>query len=55
VGVGTYFVAFHAWRHLLRLAEIRDMLTLKSETKTWLRSLGRLLLFAVPLTVATLV
>jgi Brp/Blh family beta-carotene 15,15'-monooxygenase len=55
VGVGTYFVAFHAWRHLLRLAEIRDLLTLKSETKTWLRSLGRLLLFAVPLTVATLV
>jgi Brp/Blh family beta-carotene 15,15'-monooxygenase len=55
VGVGTYFVAFHAWRHLLRLAEIRDMLTLKSETKNWLRSLGRLLLFAVPLTVATLV
>lgn len=55
VGVGTYFVAFHAWRHLLRLAEIRDMLTVKSGTKAWLRSLGRLLLFAVPLTLATLV
>ena len=54
VGVGTYFIAFHAWRHLLRLAEIRDRLTVSSKTKTWLFSLGRLLLFAVPLTVATL-
>ena len=31
------------------------MLTVKSGTKAWLRSLGRLLLFAVPLTVATLI
>jgi len=54
VGVGTYFIAFHAWRHLLRLAKIRDQLTVNSKTKTWLWSLGRLLLFAVPLTVATL-
>ena len=54
VGVGTYFVAFHAWRHLLRLAEIRDRLKSSDEPKVWLNSFGRLLLFAVPLTVATL-
>lgn len=54
VGVGTYFVAFHAWRHLLRLAEIRDHLTQNLGTLPWLRSLGRLLWFAVPLTIATL-
>ena len=54
VGVGTYFVAFHAWRHLLRLAEIRDDLKSSLAPKVWLRSLGRLLLFTVPLTVATL-
>lgn len=54
VGVGTYFVAFHAWRHLLRLAKLRDHLVPGSDTLPWLRSLGRLLLFAVPLTVATL-
>lgn len=54
VGVGTYFVAFHAWRHLLRLAEIRDRLQSPVEPKVWLASLVRLLLFAVPLTVATL-
>lgn len=54
VGVGTYFIAFHAWRHLLRLAEIRDRLTPPSPPSIWLQSLGRLLLFAVPLTVATL-
>lgn len=55
VGVGTYFVGFHAWRHLLRLAQIRDRLAPAADMKAWLRSLGRLLLFAVPLTVATLV
>jgi len=54
VGVGTYFVAFHAWRHLLRLAEIRDHLKSSLEPKVWLNSLGRLLRFAVPLTLATL-
>ena len=54
VGVGTYFVAFHAWRHLLRLAEIRDRPNPHSAPSVWLKSLGRLLLFAVPLTVATL-
>lgn len=54
VGVGTYFVAFHAWRHLLRLAEIRDHLGQDLGSLSWLRSLGRLLLFAIPLTVATL-
>ena len=54
VGVGTYFVAFHAWRHLLRLAEIRDHLDPRASAFVWLQSLGRLLLFAVPLTVATL-
>lgn len=55
VGVGTYFVAFHAWRHLLRLSEIRDRLAPSAATRVWLHSLGRLLLFAVPLTVATLI
>ena len=55
VGVGTYFVAFHAWRHLLRLAEIRDHLKPSAEPRIWMSALGRLLLFAVPLTVATLV
>jgi len=54
VGVGTYFVAFHAWRHLLRLAEIRDRLRADPNTLPWLRSLGRLLLFSIPLTMATL-
>ena len=54
VGVGTYFVTFHAWRHLLRLAEIRDRLTPLSPPPAWLHSLGRLLLFAIPLTIATL-
>lgn len=54
VGVGTYFVAFHAWRHLLRLAEMRDQLQSTAGPGAWLFSLGRLLLFAIPLTVATL-
>ena len=54
VGVGTYFVAFHAWRHLLRLAEIRDRPTPQATPIAWLQSLGRLLLFSVPLTIATL-
>ncbi|MBM4454774.1 MAG: hypothetical protein FJ411_00070 [Verrucomicrobia bacterium] len=54
VGVGTYFVAFHAWRHLLRLAEIREHLQSSLPIKAWLNSLGRLLLFAAPLTIATL-
>ena len=54
VGVGTYFVAFHAWRHLLRLADLRDHLASQADLKLWLGSLGRLLAFAVPLTIATL-
>lgn len=54
VGVGTYFVAFHAWRHLLRLADLRDHLGPQIAVLPWLRSLGRLLWFAVPLTIATL-
>jgi Brp/Blh family beta-carotene 15,15'-monooxygenase len=54
VGVGTYFVAFHAWRHLLRLADLRDHLTTQPGALPWLRSLARLLGFAVPLTLATL-
>lgn len=54
VGVGTYFIAFHAWRHLLRLAQIRDQLRPSAQTRIWLHSLGRLLLFAIPLTLATL-
>ena len=54
IGVGTYFIAFHAWRHLLRLAEMRDRPGTPSASHVWLRSLGRLLLFATPLTLATL-
>ncbi len=54
VGVGTYFVAFHAWRHLLRLADLRDHLANHADPLPWLRSLVRLLWFAVPLTIATL-
>lgn len=54
VGVGTYFVAFHAWRHLLRLAQIRDQLKPLAKPGAWLGSLGHLLLFATPLTIATL-
>ena len=54
VGVGTYFVAFHAWRHLLRLAKLRERLSSPFHVSVWLTSLGRLLVFAVPLTVATL-
>jgi len=54
VGVGTYFVAFHAWRHLLRLADLRDHLATRTDALPWLRSLIRLLWFAVPLTIATL-
>ena len=54
VGVGTYFVAFHAWRHLLRLAELRERLSSLSHVSIWLTSLGRLLVFAIPLTLATL-
>jgi Brp/Blh family beta-carotene 15,15'-monooxygenase len=54
VGVGTYFVAFHAWRHLLRLADLRDHLATQADALPWLRSLVRLLWFAVPLTIATL-
>jgi Brp/Blh family beta-carotene 15,15'-monooxygenase len=54
VGVGTYFIAFHAWRHLLRLAEIRDQLQSPAPPRIWLASTARLLWFAIPLTVATL-
>ena len=54
VGVGTYFVAFHSWRHLLRLADLRDRLATQADSLSWLRSLVRLLWFAVPLTIATL-
>jgi hypothetical protein len=51
--VGTYFVAFHAWRHLLRLADLRDH-PASAQPLPWLHSLGRLLLFSLPLTFATL-
>ena len=54
VGVGTYFVTFHAWRHLLRLADLRDHLATQADALPWLRSIVRLLWFAVPLTIATL-
>ena len=54
MGVGTYFVAFHSWRHLLRLADLRDRLATQADSLSWLRSLVRLLWFAVPLTIATL-
>ncbi|NBQ55573.1 MAG: hypothetical protein EBU36_02805, partial [Verrucomicrobia bacterium] len=49
-----YFMAFHAWRHLFRLASIRDHLT-TLQNSSWAKSVARLLLLSAPLTLATLV
>ncbi|MCX6935471.1 MAG: Brp/Blh family beta-carotene 15,15'-dioxygenase [Verrucomicrobia bacterium] len=54
LSVGTYFIAFHAWRHLLRLASIRDQLSPTHPTRRWILSLARLLLLSIPLTIASL-
>ena len=54
LSVGVYFMAFHAWRHLLRLASLRDHLT-TFDPQPWTKSVARLLLLSAPLTVATLV
>ena len=54
LSVGVYFMAFHAWRHLLRLASIRDHLS-TLQYSTWAKSVARLLLLSAPLTLATLV
>jgi len=53
LSVGAYFMAFHAWRHLLRLASIRDHLSTLL-TLPWAHSVGRLLALSAPLTLATL-
>lgn len=53
LSVGIYFMAFHAWRHLLRISALRDGL-ISDSTLPWLKSLTRLLLLSAPLTLATL-
>jgi Brp/Blh family beta-carotene 15,15'-monooxygenase len=54
LSVGTYFVAFHAWRHLLRLSALRNQLTSNEPLFRWTRSLSQLLLLSIPLTLASL-
>jgi len=54
LSVGVYFITFHAWRHLLRLAALRDQLT-TLQNLLWAKSVARLLLLSAPLTVATLI
>lgn len=54
LSVGTYFVAFHAWRHLLRLSALRDQRTSTDPLCLWTHSLLQLLLLSIPLTLATL-
>ena len=53
LSVGIYFMAFHAWRHLLRLGNLRENIV-SSSTSAWLGALARLLLLSAPLTLATL-
>ncbi|NDC79974.1 MAG: hypothetical protein EB090_01700 [Verrucomicrobia bacterium] len=53
LSVGIYFMAFHAWRHLLRLTALRDHLV-SDKIHLWIKSLARLLLLSAPLTLATL-
>lgn len=53
LSVGVYFMAFHAWRHLLRLAYLRNHLP-KLPTYPWTQSVARLLILSAPLTIATL-
>ena len=54
LSVGTYFVAFHAWRHLLRLSAIRNQLTPNEPLFRWTHALSQLLLLSIPLTLASL-
>jgi Brp/Blh family beta-carotene 15,15'-monooxygenase len=54
LSVGTYFVAFHAWRHLLRLSSFRDQLSPTDSLHLWIASLTRLLLLSIPLTLLSL-
>ncbi len=54
LSVGTYFVAFHAWRHLLRLSALRDRLAPIDPIPRWTRSVLQLLLLSIPLTLASL-
>ena len=54
LSVGTYFVAFHAWRHLLRLSALRDQLTPIDPIPSWTHSVRQLLLLSIPLTLASL-
>jgi len=54
LSVGTYFVAFHAWRHLLRLSAIRNQLTSNEPIFRWTHALSQLLLLSIPLTLASL-
>ena len=54
LAVGTYFVAFHAWRHLLRLSALRDQLTSFEPLSRWTHSFTQLLLLSIPLTLASL-
>jgi hypothetical protein len=48
LSVGTYFVAFHAWRHLLRLSALRDQLTPIDPIPRWTHSVRQLLLLSPP-------
>ena len=54
LSVGTYFVAFHAWRHLLRLSALRDRLAPIDPIPRWTHSVLQLLLLSIPLTLASL-
>jgi Brp/Blh family beta-carotene 15,15'-monooxygenase len=54
LSVGTYFVAFHAWRHLLRLASLRKQIPPTAPTSLWIPPLIQLLLLSIPLTLASL-
>ncbi len=54
LSVGTYFVAFHAWRHLLRISSFRDQLSPTDSLHLWIASLTRLLLLSIPLTILSL-
>jgi len=54
LSVGTYFVAFNPWRHLLRLSAIRNQLTPNEPIFRWTHALSQLLLLSIPLTLASL-
>lgn len=53
LSVGIYFMAFHAWRHLLRLTLLRKRRVPQGVTR-WLTALAHLLFLSAPLTCATL-